>query len=104
MACHLDLFVDGNDELTLDAAQGVGLVVQSNIVTLRQGNLQHKLLIVLRDQERLGGSTLTEFLLDDVATLKAVAPFRLQRISDERLFGCGEFVLDIVEQREEIFD
>jgi hypothetical protein len=84
-ARHLQFVMDGNDELAVDRAQGLGFVVQSSVVVFGQGDLQDELLIVLRDEQGLGRGSLAEFLLDDVAPFQSVATLGLQRIG-ERTF------------------
>jgi hypothetical protein len=104
LAVQDEFVFDGDDELAVQRPQGLGFVMQPGVVVLVQGDLEDKLLVVPGDQQGGRSRPLAKNPVHDKAVLKPVAPFGVQRIDDDGLCRCGEFIFDIVQQRQEIFD
>ncbi len=103
-AVHFEFLFDGDDELAVDRPQGFGLFVQPGVIILVQGHLENELLVVLADEQGFGRGSLTELSSDDESLRQSVALLGLERVVDDGFLGGGEFVLDFIEQRQEIFD
>ena len=78
--------------------------MQPGVVVVGERHLEDELLVVLLHEQGDGRRPLPEDTLDDEPVRQAVAPLGVQGIGDEVLSRGGEFVLHVVEQRQEVLD
>ena len=102
-AADLEFVFDGDDELAVDRPQGLRLFVQSGVVLFGQGDLQDELLFASLVTSSAVAWPLTHNPLDDEA-MRVGRPAWPAAGRRRRLLGGGEFILDIIQHREEIFD
>ena len=103
-AVHDQFFFDGDDELAVERPQGLGLFVEPGVVVLGEGDLEDELLVVLGHQQGGRRRPLAENSIHDEAMFQAVASLGVQGIDDDGFSRGGEFVLHVVEQRQEVLD
>jgi hypothetical protein len=103
-AAHDQLVLNGDDELAVDRPQGLGLLVQADVLIRAQRHLEDGLLIALLHEQGGGGRPLAQDAFDDEAVFEPVTPLGLEGIDDDGLRGRGQLVLGTIEEDQEILD
>jgi len=88
--------------VAMELLEYLPFAAKSIVVFRRRGDLEHKFLVILLDQQDYGASTGAKSLLDEQVARQLVAHLGLGRVFDDIVVGIKQFLLDFVEVFEKV--